>query len=213
MHILEGSVSLFDSHGNPSARLNVYDESGLVPETWWILGSFGPPIMEICTLCSLVSLQGYRKSLTNLQRTSLVEKSRHKPQERMGVLSDALKVNNYDVEPLLKSCGISITSNFTQVEGRVLPAPRLKVRNGEDFFPRNGRWKFNNKKLVNPTTIEKWAVVNFSARCDICNLVRGSDLMWRAQGHRQSSIAKSACGRSNVTTGITVARSTTDTIR
>ncbi|GJX87991.1 probable serine/threonine-protein kinase PBL21 [Tanacetum coccineum] len=70
-----------------------------------------------------------------------------KPQERMRVLSDALKVNNYDAEPLLKSCGISISSNFTQVEGRVLPAPRLKVRNGEDFFPQNGRWNFNNKVL------------------------------------------------------------------
>ncbi|GKB71205.1 argonaute 4-like protein [Tanacetum coccineum] len=90
----------------------------------------------------------------------------------MRVLSNALKVNNYDAEPLLKSCGISISSNFTQVEGRVLPAPRLKVGNGEDFFPRNGRWNFNNKKFVNPATIEKWAVANFSARCDIRNLVR-----------------------------------------
>ncbi|GKE11024.1 argonaute 4-like protein, partial [Tanacetum coccineum] len=135
-------------------------------------------------LCSLVSLQRYTKSLTNLQRTSLVEKSSQEPLERMRVLSDvAIKVNNYDTEPLLKSYGISITSNFTQVEGLVLSAPRLKVRNREDFSPRNGRWNFNNKKLVNSTTIEKWAVVNFSARCDICNLVRGSDLMWRAQGH------------------------------
>lgn len=78
---------------------------------------------------------------------------------------------------------------------------QLKVGNGEDFFPRNGRWNFNNKvlilvlellsynrtigsrlnlrgfciviqKLVDPTSISKWAVVNFSARCDIRNLVR-----------------------------------------
>ncbi|KAL4578333.1 hypothetical protein LXL04_014454 [Taraxacum kok-saghyz] len=62
-----------------------------------------------------------------MQRASLVEKSRQKPQERMRVLTDALKLNNYDAEPLLKSCGISINSGFTQVEGCVLPAPRLKV--------------------------------------------------------------------------------------
>lgn len=123
-------------------------------------------------LCDLVPLQRYTKALTNLQRASLVEKSRQKPQERIRVLSDALKINNYDAEPLLRSCGISISSNFTQVEGRVLQAPRLKVGNGEDFFPRNGRWNFNNKKLVDPTKIEKWAVVNFSARCDIRGLVR-----------------------------------------
>ncbi|XP_030520851.1 protein argonaute 4-like [Rhodamnia argentea] len=123
-------------------------------------------------LCELVSLQRYTKALTNLQRASLVEKSRQKPQERMRVLSDALKLNKYDAEPMLRSCGVSISPQFTQVEGRVLPAPRLKVGNGEDFFPRNGRWNFNNKKLVEPSKIERWAVVNFSARCDVRGLVR-----------------------------------------
>ncbi|XP_030458575.1 protein argonaute 4-like [Syzygium oleosum] len=122
-------------------------------------------------LCTLVSLQRYTKALTNLQRASLVEKSRQKPQERMRVLSDALKLNKYDAEPMLRSCGVSISTQFTQVEGRVLPAPRLKVGNGEDFFPRNGRWNFNNKKLVEPSKIERWAVVNFSARCDVRGLV------------------------------------------
>ncbi|KAH8520607.1 hypothetical protein H0E87_001886, partial [Populus deltoides] len=123
-------------------------------------------------LCSLVSLQRYTKALSTLQRSSLVEKSRQKPQERMTVLSNALKSSKYDAEPMLRSCGISINPSFTQVEGRVLPAPKLKVGNGEDFFPRNGRWNFNNKKLVEPSRIEKWAVVNFSARCDIRNLVQ-----------------------------------------
>jgi hypothetical protein len=35
-----------------------------------------------------VSLQRYTKSLSTLQRASLVEKSRQKPNERMKVLSD-----------------------------------------------------------------------------------------------------------------------------
>jgi hypothetical protein len=41
-------------------------------------------------LCFLVyvSLQRYTKSLSTLQRASLVEKSRQKPNERMKVLSD-----------------------------------------------------------------------------------------------------------------------------
>ncbi|RAL43137.1 hypothetical protein DM860_009919 [Cuscuta australis] len=122
-------------------------------------------------LCTLVSLQRYTKALNTFQRSSLVEKSRQKPQERMQVLSNALKINNYDAEPLLRSCGVSIGSNFTQIEGRVLPSPKLKVGNGEDFFPRNGRWNFNNKRLVDPCKIERWAVVNFSARCDVRGLI------------------------------------------
>ncbi|XP_077242191.1 protein argonaute 4A-like [Tasmannia lanceolata] len=121
-------------------------------------------------LCALVSLQRYTKSLSTLQRSSLVERSRQKPQERMKVLTDALKSNNYDADPMLRACGISINSHFTQVEARVLSAPKLKAGNGEDFFPRNGRWNFNNKKLLEPTRIERWVVVNFSARCNTQNL-------------------------------------------
>ncbi|CAL0307497.1 unnamed protein product [Lupinus luteus] len=123
-------------------------------------------------LCSLVSLQRYTKALSTLQRASLVEKSRQKPQERMRVLSDALKISNYGAEPMLRNCGVQINPSFTQVDGRVLPAPRLKFGNGEDFNPRNGRWNFNNKKIVDPVKIERWAVVNFSARCNIQGLVR-----------------------------------------
>ena len=33
-------------------------------------------------------------------------------------------------------------------------------------------YKILLKKLVEPSRIEKWAVVNFSARCDIRNLVQ-----------------------------------------
>jgi len=123
-------------------------------------------------LCTLVSLQRYTKSLSTLQRSSLVEKSRQKPQERMSVLSDVLKRSNYDSEPMLMACGISIAKNFTEVDGRVLQAPKLKAGNGEDIFTRNGRWNFNNKRLIRASSVERWAVVNFSARCNVRDLVR-----------------------------------------
>ncbi|KAF0891619.1 hypothetical protein E2562_010604 [Oryza meyeriana var. granulata] len=123
-------------------------------------------------LCSLIPLQRYTKALSTLQRSSLVEKSRQKPQERMSVLNDALRRSNYDSDPMLRASGISIAHNFTQVEGRVLQPPKLKAGNGEDIFPRNGRWNFTNKKLIQTCSVDKWAVVNFSARCDVRNLVR-----------------------------------------
>ncbi|OIW13413.1 hypothetical protein TanjilG_19765 [Lupinus angustifolius] len=123
-------------------------------------------------LCELVSLQRYTKALSTLQRASLVEKSRQKPHERMKILSAALKTSNYGSEPLLRNCGVSISTGFTEVEGRVLPAPRLKFGNGEDLNPRNGRWNVSTKKFVQPTKIERWAVANFSARCDVRGLVR-----------------------------------------
>ncbi|KAK1389079.1 Exonuclease/helicase-like [Heracleum sosnowskyi] len=123
-------------------------------------------------LCSLVSLQRYTKSLSSQQRASLVEKSRQKPLERKKVLTDSMLNYRYDEDPLLAACGISIEKQLTKFDGRVLEAPRLKVGSNEDCIPRNGRWNFNNKRLLNPIKIERWAVVNFSARCDTSQLSR-----------------------------------------
>lgn len=39
----------------------------------------------------------------------------------------ALKINNYDGEPMLRACGVSIGNSFTQVDGRVLPAPKVSA--------------------------------------------------------------------------------------
>ncbi|KAJ6828680.1 protein argonaute 4B-like [Iris pallida] len=123
-------------------------------------------------LCKLVSLQRYTKALTTIQRTSLVEKSRQKPQERMSSLDNALKGSNYGADQMLRDCGVLINTQFTKVDGRVLQPPKLKVGNGEDFQSRNGRWNFSNKKFIDPCTVDNWAVVNFSARCDIRDLIR-----------------------------------------
>ncbi|KAL1552931.1 Protein argonaute 4A [Salvia divinorum] len=123
-------------------------------------------------LCSLVSLQRYTKALSNFQRAALVEKSRQKPHERMNALKNGLSKSNYAAEPLLQSAGVTVSTEFTRIQGRVLAPPKLRVGNGEDFVPRNGRWNFNQKKLVEPVKIERWAVVNFSARCNMQNLCK-----------------------------------------
>jgi eukaryotic translation initiation factor 2C len=74
----------------------------------------------------MVSLQRYTKALSSQQRATLVEKSRQKPQERMRVVTDAVKNNRYDDDPILSSCGIKIEKQLTRVDGRVLSAPTVR---------------------------------------------------------------------------------------
>ncbi|KAF0911750.1 hypothetical protein E2562_011746 [Oryza meyeriana var. granulata] len=123
-------------------------------------------------LCNMVSLQRYTKALSSQQRATLVEKSRQKPQERMRVVTDAVKNNRYDDDPILSSCGMKIEKQLTRVDGRVLSAPTLVVGNSEDCIPNRGRWNYNNKRLFEPVKIERWAIVNFSARCDMSRISR-----------------------------------------
>lgn len=72
-----------------------------------------------------IPVERYTKALTTFQRASLVEKSRQKPQDWMETLTNALRINNYADEPMLRACGVSLDNNFTQVEGRILTAPRI----------------------------------------------------------------------------------------
>ncbi|XP_031490005.1 protein argonaute 4-like isoform X2 [Nymphaea colorata] len=123
-------------------------------------------------LCSLLSLQRYTKSLSSQQRASLVEKSRQKPQERMRTLTDAMRSNRYHEDPILSACGINFSDQFVRLEGRILPSPTLVFGKGESFAPRNGWWNFNQKQMLEPSHIQRWAIVNFSARCDIELLAR-----------------------------------------
>ncbi|KAL2511725.1 Protein argonaute 4 [Abeliophyllum distichum] len=130
------------------------------------------PIYIPIELCSLVSLQRYTGTLSNIQKASLAEKSRLKPPEQMRA---ALNSSNYNADPLLLSSRISINEEFTRVQGRILAPPmvivnglfskRLRVGNGkrvvlfcshpskllqltvgnDNFIPRNGRWNFNKR--------------------------------------------------------------------
>ncbi|KAL6599513.1 hypothetical protein ACP70R_045650 [Stipagrostis hirtigluma subsp. patula] len=118
-------------------------------------------------LCHIASLQRYANVLSPEQRAILVEISRQKPQERMRVITDALESNRYDCHPVLSACGMKIKKQLSSFAGRVIPTPTLVVGNSEELMPKKARWNYNSKKLLDPVRIERWAVVNFSAHCDV----------------------------------------------
>ncbi|RYR58618.1 hypothetical protein Ahy_A05g024478 [Arachis hypogaea] len=82
-----------------------------------------------------------------IQKASLIEKSRQKPQERIKTLTNAVGNNSYDHDPVLAACGIYVEKT------RVLEPP---------------------KTLLQPSHIDYWAVVNFSARCEMIMVLSGS---------------------------------------
>ncbi|KAJ8553965.1 hypothetical protein K7X08_024643 [Anisodus acutangulus] len=131
------------------------------------VGSKHKPQFIPVELCSLVSLQRYKKELSAHQRSLLVNKSSQKPIELMKHLNEELKTNDYDTDPMLRTCGISIDISFTQVGGRILSPPQLRVGNKENLAPRFSRWSFNDKKFAEPKGIEFWAVANFSTGYDV----------------------------------------------
>ncbi|KAJ4797830.1 Argonaute family protein [Rhynchospora pubera] len=131
------------------------------------IGRQRDPIYVPLELCDLIPLQRYTKALSSKQRASLVQQSRQKPHEKRKIITQAVRSNNYDEDPLLAACGIQIEKEMTRLTGCVLPAPRLIFGNDVGFTPDRGQWKISDKILLDPVKIGVWAVVNFSARVDL----------------------------------------------
>ncbi|XP_019246290.1 PREDICTED: protein argonaute 4B-like [Nicotiana attenuata] len=131
------------------------------------VGSQHRPQFIPIELCSLVSLQRYKEELSIYQRSLLLKKLSQKRMEIINDLNEELKTNNYDTDPMLRACGISINKSFTQVGGRILSPPLLRVGNKVGLVPKRSRWNFNDKKFAEPKGIEFWVVVNFSTGFDI----------------------------------------------
>ncbi|KAK1280079.1 Protein argonaute 4A [Acorus gramineus] len=64
---------------------------------------------------------------------------------------------------MMHACGITISTGFAQLNGRVLQPPKLRVGNGKEIIPQRGRWCLNNERVYEPAKIKRWAIVNFSA--------------------------------------------------
>ncbi|KAF9622881.1 hypothetical protein IFM89_035011 [Coptis chinensis] len=88
----------------------------------------------VSKLCELLPLQSYKKPISSVQRSVLVDKTRPRPRERMEVLDKGLnfiadnvglKTNKYNVDPMLHACGISIDSQPAVVQSHVLSEPKV----------------------------------------------------------------------------------------
>ncbi|KAF5197521.1 argonaute [Thalictrum thalictroides] len=127
------------------------------------VGKSNRPIYYPVQLCELLPLQRYKKALSSNQRSVLVDKTRQKPQDRKDVLERPSTIEGYNMDPVLNACGVSIDPHLTQVQGRLLSAPKLIVGCEQRLIPRDGRWNFMHKKLRRPVDMQRWAVVNFNA--------------------------------------------------
>ncbi|KAJ4952343.1 hypothetical protein NE237_029175 [Protea cynaroides] len=115
--------------------------------------------------CKIVEGQKYTKSLNEKQIASLLKVTCQRPREQEMDILQTFHHNKYDQDPYAKEFGISITDRLTSVEARVLPAPWLKYHDTgkeKDCMPQVGQWNMMNKKMINGSTINYWACINFS---------------------------------------------------
>ncbi|KAF8649990.1 hypothetical protein HU200_064151 [Digitaria exilis] len=123
--------------------------------------------IELCTL-----LEGQRYPKANLDKNSdriLKSKALIPAFKRRNEILDLVKaIDGPCSGEIAQQFGISLDVQMTEVMGRILPPPNLKLgggRNGQKFSidQENCQWNLMRKKLVEGRDLQCWGVVDFSA--------------------------------------------------
>ncbi|PHT51932.1 Protein argonaute 1A [Capsicum baccatum] len=125
--------------------------------------------------CKILEGQRYTKRLDEKQITSLLKSSCQRPREQEMDVLQTIHQNGYKQDPIAKEFGITIDDKLASVEARVLPSPWLKYHDAgkeKECHPQLGQWNMINKKVINGSTVNHWACINFS--CNVQeNAARG----------------------------------------
>lgn len=115
--------------------------------------------------CKILSGQRYTKRLNEKQITALLRVTCQRPKDRENDILQTVHHNGYNRDPYAKEFGIKISEKLASVEARILPAPWLKYHDTgkeKDCLPHVGQWNMMNKKMINGSTVTRWACINFS---------------------------------------------------
>ncbi|KAL0906961.1 hypothetical protein M5K25_025496 [Dendrobium thyrsiflorum] len=115
--------------------------------------------------CKILSGQRYTKRLNEKQITALLKVTCQRPRDRESDILQTVRHNAYNQDPYAKEFGIKISEKLASIEARILPAPWLKYHDAgkeKDCLPHVGQWNMMNKKMINGSTVSRWACINFS---------------------------------------------------
>ncbi|KAI5072524.1 hypothetical protein GOP47_0012630 [Adiantum capillus-veneris] len=118
--------------------------------------------MEVCTISKG---QKYMGKLAEQQTSNLRSLACVKPEQRQGKLKAIMAgANGPGRGEYVASFGMSVSTELTSVNARILRPPKLKYGvqgSVREIEPKTGSWNMNNSCLVEGGTINHWALISF----------------------------------------------------
>ncbi|GMH04485.1 hypothetical protein Nepgr_006324 [Nepenthes gracilis] len=121
--------------------------------------------------CKIIEGQRYTKRLNEKQITSLLKVTCKRPCEQETEILQTIHQNRYNEDTYAEEFGVTIDDKLATVEARVLPSPWLKYHDTgkvKQHLPQLGQWNMINKKVINGSTVNYWACINFSRSLQEC---------------------------------------------
>lgn len=128
-------------------------------------------------LCTILPGQVTQKKLNEGQTRAMVRNATTSTDVRKRKIMDAISQANVNNDPCVRAFGISVASQFEQLQARVLNPPTLTYKTRE-VRPAKGVWR--NEAFIDGKALTHWKVLNLtrSVRDDqidyFCNLLKST---------------------------------------
>ncbi|KAI6226677.1 Protein argonaute-2 [Aphelenchoides besseyi] len=115
-------------------------------------------------VCEIVSGQRCIKKLTDVQTSTMIKATARSAPEREREIASLVRRAEFTNDPYAQEFGISISSNMTEVKGRILTAPKLLYggRSKMTALPNQGVWDMRGKQFHTGIEVKIWAIACFA---------------------------------------------------
>ncbi|XP_077508331.1 protein argonaute-4-like [Amblyomma americanum] len=138
-------------------------------------GSATHPVYLPLEVCVIVEGQHCKKKLDENQTSEMIKRTAQPPAKRFNETRQTVRDLVSSSDQCLHEFGIKISTEQTQLRGRVLDPPSLVFENNSIGKPREGTWELRGRHFYEPAMLTRWTLLNlsrFAQRDSLHNFVR-----------------------------------------
>ncbi|XP_064651871.1 protein argonaute-2-like isoform X5 [Lineus longissimus] len=116
-------------------------------------------------VCNIVAGQRCIKKLTDMQTSTMIKATARSAPDREKEINNLVRKAQFNDDPFLQTFGLQVNQWMTEVQGRVLPPPRLQYGGRQQkaqAVPTQGVWDMRGKQFYTGIEIRVWAIACFA---------------------------------------------------
>ncbi|CAH1772409.1 unnamed protein product [Owenia fusiformis] len=115
-------------------------------------------------VCRVIAGQRCLKKLTDNQTSTMIKATARSAPDREKEINSLVRKADFNSDPHLQLFGVSVSNRMVEVQGRVIPPPKLLYggRTKAQAIPNQGVWDMRGKQFYSGIEIRVWAIACFA---------------------------------------------------
>ncbi|CAN7977088.1 unnamed protein product, partial [Ixodes persulcatus] len=141
-----------------------------------MVGSATRPVYIPLEACKIPKGQPYRRRLAPDMTKEMIKRTAQPPALRFAKIKEALQDVVQKSQPYLSEFGIKISTELTQLKGRILEAPTIVMKGDQKLHSREGSWDLRDVQFHQAASVESWVLLGMNTprlrRDELDNFIR-----------------------------------------